>query len=161
MVPAITATSAIEQLQTQSLQLKSWFEHQPDTIHGLCVRKYPAWLEPQCFFKANDHIPFDTARFNLMMNNNQHLWQVTLDMVFYLKRRVTDEGRVADASILFTVLDDKDQPRVVDYLPVWEGSVADNISPEQWVNLWFKRLTKRPRLRRIFAYHHYLQELES
>ena len=44
---------------------------------------------------------------NLMMNNNQHLWQVTLDMVFYLKRRVTDEGRVADASILFTVLDDK------------------------------------------------------
>lgn len=169
MEPAATsissqALSSTARLQAQSTQLQSWFNHQPGAIQGFTVRKYAAWLEPQCFLPADENTAYDRARFDLMINTGRDIWSITLDMVFYLKPRVTVEGIVANASVLFTVLDEDNRPKVVDYLPVWENAItehsAENTTPEQWITHWFRKLTKSRRLPRIFACKTWVRELD-
>ncbi len=151
-------------LQDQSSNLQSWFKSQRGTIDGLTVRKHPAYLKPQIFLPADEKTAYDRARFDLMINTGRDIWCITLDMVFYLKPRVTDEGKLANASILFTVLDEDDRPKVVDYLPVWENTSAKHVggdfTAEQWITHWFRKLTKSRRLHRIFAYKTWIREAD-
>lgn len=153
--------SSIEQiLEQRSNTIKQRISGSPESFGDLTVRKFPSRLEPQSYISADSDVPFDRARFALVMSNGREEWRVTMDLVFHVRRKLKDDGSMLDPGLQFNVVDDEGKSIFVDYISLNPAEEQADISCEQWVVQWFQKLVRKSEFSAAFAYKEFERELE-
>lgn len=153
--------SSIEQiLEHHSSTIKQLISEGAESFGDLTVRKFASRLEPESYIPANSDIPFDRARFRLVMSNSREEWRVTLDMIFHVRRRLQADGSMLDPGLQFNVVDEDGKSIFVDYMSLELEEEQASISSEEWVVLWFQKLVRKSDFSTVFAYKEFERELE-
>ena len=153
--------SSIEHiLETRSRAIKQRIADSKESFGDLTVRKFPSRLEPESYIPANSDVPFDRARFRLVMSNSREEWRVVMDMIFHIRKKLQADGSMLDPGIQFNVVDEDGKNVYIDYMSM---NVADEdmAAPcEQWVAHWFQKLVRKSEFSAAFAYKEFERELE-
>ena len=153
--------STIEQvLETHSSVIKQLIAEGVESFGSLTVRKFPSRLEPESYIPANSAIPFDHARFRLVMSNSREEWRITLDMIFHVRRKLQADGSMLNPGLQFNVVDEDGKSIFVDYMSLDLTEEENNISSEQWTIQWFQKLVRKSEFSPVFAHKEFERELE-
>ena len=153
--------SSIEQiLEIHSSTIKQRITDGAGSFGDLTVRKFKSRLEPDSYIPANSDVPFDRARFRLVMSNSREEWRVTLDMIFHVRRRLQADGSMLDPGLQFNVVDEDGKSIFVDYMSLDLSEEPLGNSSEEWAIQWFQKLVRKSEFSAVFAYKEFERELE-
>ena len=153
--------SSIEQiLDKHSSAIKQRIADSEEYFGDLTVRKFPSRLEPEGYIPANNDVPFDRARFRLVMSNSREEWRVTMDMIFHVRKKLLADGSMLDPGLQFNVVDEDGKSIFVDYLSLEITEELACMSCEKWAVYWFQKLVRKSEFSAAFAYKEFERELE-
>ena len=153
--------SSIEQiLEKHSSTIKQRISDDLESFGDLIVRKFPSRLEPQSYIPADSDIPFDRARFGLVMSNGREEWRVTMDLIFHVRRRLQTDGSMLDPGLQFNVVDEDGKSIPVDYVSLNLAEEDLSMPSEEWAVQWFQKLVRKSEFSVAFAYKEFERELE-
>ena len=153
-------TTAEQILKHYSKLVQKRFSASDQRLGEVLVRKFASRLEPDAFYKEGDGIPFDKARFHLVMSNGREEWGVKVDLIFHSRKRLLSDGSMVGAGVQFSVITEEGKSLMVDYFSIDEDSQEESESAEEWCTSWFKKLVRSPSISSIFAHKEFIRELE-
>ena len=157
-----TPCSSVEQLLGEkTAAIKQYMESKPKSFGNLMIRRFPTRLEPVSYIPADSSIPFERARFHLVMSNGREEWQVTMDMIFHTRKRLLEDGSMAEPGLQFNVVDENNKSLFIDYMSTEPTEELEQLSCEEWSLHWFRKVARRPEFSSVFAYKEFVRELDD
>lgn len=147
-------------LKHYSKLVRERFSASDKSLGDVQVRKFDSRLEPVKFYRENDKIPFDKARFRLVMSNEREEWCVLIELIFHGRKRLLSDGSMVGAGVQFNVISDEEKGLLVDYYSLNTLDELQGLTAEQWSTYWFSKLVKSPNISSIFAHKEFVRELE-
>lgn len=160
--PGITA----EQILTHYSKLvRERFSESDKSLGEVVVRKFNSCLEPEAFYKEGnkslpDKVPFDRARFRLVMSNGREEWCVVIDLIFHSRKRLLSDGSMVGAGVQFNVISDEGKGLLIDYFSIDTDEEFRVKTADEWCSHWFSKLVKSSNISAIFAHKEFVRELE-
>ena len=147
-------------LEQKAKAIQKRFTQNPRSFGDLLVRKFSSRLEPVAFLIADSEIPFERARFKLVMSNTREEWRIKLDMVFHTRRRLLSDGSMADPGLQFNVVDEDGKSTFVEFISLEHIEELDAVACEEWVLFWLQKFIRKPAFGSVFAHKEFERELD-
>ncbi len=156
-----TPGTTVEQvLKHYSALVQKRFADSNESLGELVVRKFASRIEPEAFYVEGEGIPFDKARFNLVMSNEREEWMVKIDLIFHSRKRLIADGSMIGAGIQFNVISEEDKGLMVDYFPMDSEAEDMSLTADDWCTCCFKKLARSQKISVMFAHKEFVRELE-
>ena len=157
-----TPCSSVEQLLgDKAAAVRQCVKKGQKSIGELTVRRFPTRLEPESYIPADADMPFERVRFRLVMSNSREEWKITMDMIFHTRKRLLEDGSMADPGLQFNVVDENGKSLFIDYMSAEPSEELEHLSGAQWSMFWFRKITRRPEFSSVFAYKEFVRELDD